>query len=199
MRSSFLLGAVLVAATGSLAAQQYPDSVLRKVDQVFSDYDRTDTPGCALGIYRDGQIAYARGYGMANLELGVALSPRSVLDIGSTSKQFTAFAIALLEQDGKLSQKDPVRKYLPELGSYADGITVADLVHHTSGLRDYLVLMYLAGFRDADLTDDDDALRLIAGQKAANFAPNTEWLYSNTGYFLLSIIVRRVSGQSLRA
>jgi CubicO group peptidase (beta-lactamase class C family) len=199
MRSRFLLGAALLAAAAPATAQTLPDSVLRKVDQVFAAYDRTDSPGCAMGIYRDGRILYARGYGMANLELGIALSPRSVLDIGSTSKQFTAFAVALLEQAGKLSQADPVRKYLPELGAYADGIKVADLVHHTSGLRDYLVLLYLAGFRDADLTDDDDALRLIVRQQAANFAPNTEWLYSNTGYFLLSVIVKRVSGKSLRA
>ena len=198
MRSRFLVGAALLAAAAPATAQTLPDSVLRKVDQVFAAYDRTDSPGCAMGIYRDGRILYARGYGMANLELGIALSPRSVLDIGSTSKQFTAFAIALLEQDGKLAQADPVRKYLPELGAYADGIKVADLVHHTSGLRDYLVLLYLAGFRDADLTDDDDALRLIVRQQAANFAPNTEWLYSNTGYFLLSVIVKRVSGKSLR-
>ena len=198
MRSRFLFGAALLAAAAPATAQTVPDSVLRKVDQVFAAYDRTDSPGCAMGIYRDGRILYARGYGMANLELGIALSPRSVLDIGSTSKQFTAFAIALLEQDGKLSLSDPVRKYIPELGAYADGIKVADLVHHTSGLRDYLRLMYLAGFRDADLTDDDDALRLIVRQQAANFAPNTEWLYSNTGYFLLSIIVKRVSGKSLR-
>jgi len=177
---------------------QLDDSTRARVDSVFKAYDRTDSPGCALGIYRDGRIIYARGYGMANLELGIAISPLTIFDIGSTSKQFSAFAIGLLEQDGKLSLDDPIRKHIPELGAYAEGIKLGDLVHHTSGLRDYLTLMALAGYRFDDVTDDQDALRLITRQKAANFPPNTEWLYSNSGYFLLSQVVKRVTGQTLR-
>lgn len=177
---------------------QLADTTQRKVDSVFTQYDRTDSPGCALGIYRNGRIVYTRGYGMANLELGIAISPHTVFDIGSTSKQFTAFAIGLLEKDGKLSVDDPLRKHIPELGPYADGIRVGDLVHHTSGLRDYLTLMSLAGYRFDDVTDDQDALTLIVRQKDANFAPRSEWLYSNSGYFLLSQIVKRASGQTLR-
>ena len=193
-----LAGLAVLAFVRPLHSQGLPDSTRQQVDRVFAAYDRTDSPGCALGVYRDGEIGYARGYGMANLELGIAITPGTFFDIGSTSKQFTAFAIALLEQEGRLSQADPVRKYLPELGRYADSITVAQLVHHTSGLRDYLVLMGLAGFRDEDWTDGGDALRFIARQKEANFPPNSEYLYSNTGYFLLSEIVERVSGQTLR-
>jgi CubicO group peptidase (beta-lactamase class C family) len=195
-----VLGAVAfyVLVSVRLYAQSLSDSTRRAVDSVFIKYDRTDSPGCALGIYRDGRILYARGYGMANLELGIAISPRTVFDIGSTSKQFAAFAIGLLEQDGKLSLDDPIRKHIPELGDYADGIKLGDLVHHTSGLRDYLALMYLAGYRFDDVTDDQDALNLIVRQKAANFPPNSEWLYSNSGYFLLSQVVKRVSGQTLR-
>ncbi|HEX9892833.1 MAG TPA: serine hydrolase domain-containing protein, partial [Gemmatimonadales bacterium] len=162
-------------------------------------YDHTNSPGCALAIYRDGDIAFARGYGMANLELGIAISPRTVFDIGSTSKQFTAFALGLLAQDGRLSLDDPLRKHIPEMGAYADPITVRNLVQHTSGLRDYLSLMSLAGFNFDDVTDDQDALRLITRQKTANFAPDSEWLYSNSGYFLLSQVVKRSSGKSLRA
>ena len=188
---------VFVCAPVRLFAQ-LSDTTRRAVDSVFIQYDRTDSPGCALGIYRDGRIIYARGYGMANLELGIAISPKSFFDIGSTSKQFTAFAIGLLERDGKLSLDDPIRKHIPELGAYADNIKLGDLVHHTSGLRDYLTLMSLAGYGFDDVTDDQDALRLIARQKAANFPPNSEWLYSNTGYFLLSQVVKRVSGQTLR-
>lgn len=190
-----LLGAVPAAAPG----QVLPDSVLRRVDGVFAAYDRTDQPGCVLGIYRDQHLAYARGYGMANLELGLALHPGSFLDIGSTSKQFAAFAVALLAQDGRLSLNDPVRRHIPELGPHADGVTIEQLVQHTSGLRDYLVLMTLSGYRAADWTDAKDALRLIVLQREGNFPPDTEWLYSNTGYFLLSQIVERVSGKSLRA
>jgi CubicO group peptidase (beta-lactamase class C family) len=193
-----LTGLAVLVLAGPLAGQALPDSTRQQVDLVFAAYDRTDSPGCALGVYRDGEIRYARGYGMANLELGIAITPGTFFDIGSTSKQFTAFAIALLEQEGRLSQTDAVRKYIPELGRYADSITVAQLVHHTSGLRDYLVLMSLAGVRDEDWTDAADALRFIARQKEANFPPNSEYLYSNTGYFLLSEIVERVSGQTLR-
>lgn len=191
-------GIVLSAYPPIRLSAQLPATTRVRVDSVFRAYDRTDAPGCALGIYRDGRIVYARGYGMANLELGIAISPRTVFDIGSTSKQFAAFAIGLLAQDGKLSLDDPVRKHIPELGAYADSIRVADLVHHTSGLRDYLALMSLAGYRFDDVTDDRDALNLIVRQKGANFAPNSEWLYSNSGYFLLSQIVKRVSGQTLR-
>ncbi len=190
--------AVVSASPPLRLSAQIADTTRRAIDSVFVAYDRSDSPGCALGIYRDGRIVYTRGYGMANLEFGIAISPRTVFDIGSTSKQFTAFAIGLLEQDGKLSIDDPVRKHIPELGPYADGIRVADLVHHTSGLRDYLTLMALAGYRFDDVTDDQDALNLIVRQKDANFAPNSEFLYSNSGYFLLSQIVKRSSGQTLR-
>jgi CubicO group peptidase (beta-lactamase class C family) len=196
-----LLGAIAFYAIRPLGlyAQSWSDTTRRAVDSVFVRYDRTDSPGCALGIYRDGRILYARGYGMANLELGIAISPRTIFDIGSTSKQFAAFAIGLLEKDGKLSLDDPIRKHIPELGAYADAIKLGDLVHHTSGLRDYLTLMYLAGYRFDDVTDDQDALNLIVRQKAANFAPKSEFLYSNSGYFLLSQVVKRASGQTLRA
>lgn len=197
MRPSLLLLLCLLPATGW--AQAFPTEMARRVDAIFADHDRTDAPGCALGIYRDGQVAYGRGYGMANLELGVALSPQSVLDIGSTSKQFAAFAIALLEQDGKLDRRDPVRRYVPELGAFAEGVTIEQLLQHTSGLRDYLVLMHLAGWRTEDWSDASDALALIARQREANFPPDAEYLYSNTGYFLLAVIVERVSGESLRA
>ena len=197
MRHSLLALCCLCPATAW--GQALPGEMARQVDAVFADYDRTDAPGCVVGIYRDGQVAYARGYGMANLELGMALGPQSVLDIGSTSKQFAAFAIALLEQEGKLDRRDPVRRYVPELGPVADGVTIEQLLQHTSGLRDYLVLMHLAGWRTEDWTDANDALAIIARQRGANFAPDAEFLYSNTGYFLLSVIVERVSGESLRA
>jgi CubicO group peptidase (beta-lactamase class C family) len=200
MRSERLALALLLCGTSASAAgQTLGEAQLRKVDEVFAAYDRSDEPGCVLGIYRDGRIAYARGYGMANLELGIALSPQSFLDIGSTSKQFTAFAIGLLERDGELRRSDPVRKFLPELGGYADAISVEQMIEHTSGLRDYLELMALAGSRSEDWTDGDDALHLIVRQRAANFPPDSEYLYSNTGYFLLSQIVERVSGKTLRA
>ena len=189
--------AFTLAVSPALVAQSADTTVRARVDRVFAAYDRTDSPGCALGVYRDGRIAYARGYGMANLELGVALSPQSVFDIGSTSKQFTAASVLLLARQGKLSLDDDIRKYIPELPSYGKTITIRHILTHTSGLRDYLTLWNLAGVDDADLTTDDDALALIVRQREPNFAPGEQWLYSNSGFFLASVIVKRSSGQSL--
>jgi CubicO group peptidase (beta-lactamase class C family) len=168
------------------------------VDEVFSDLTKQGSPGCALAVYRDGKIVYAKGYGLANIEENVAITSQSVFDIGSTSKQFTAASILLLEKQGKLSVNDDVRKHIPELPSYGQKITILQLLNHTSGLRDYLSLMELAGINTDSVTTDADALALITRQKALNFAPGSDFLYSNTGFFLLSVIVQRVSGKSLR-
>jgi CubicO group peptidase (beta-lactamase class C family) len=167
------------------------------VDAIFSEYRRTDSPGCALGVFRGGRIDYARGYGMANLELGVAIGPSTVFDIGSTSKQFSAFAVLLLEADGKLDIDDDVRKHIPEIPSYGPTITLRNLMQHTSGIRDYLGLFQLAGVDWKDVTTSQDALDAIVRQKALNFEPGDEYLYSNSGFFLLSEIVKRVSGKTL--
>ncbi len=168
-----------------------------QVDAVFSEYQRTDSPGCALGVFHHGSIEYARGYGMANLELGVSIAPSTVFDIGSTSKQFSAFAILLLEQEGKLDIDDDVRKYVRELPHYGPTITVRHLLQHVSGLRDYLELFWLGGTHWKDVTTSEDALDAIVRQKALNFEPGDEYLYSNSGFFLLSEIVKRVSGKTL--
>jgi CubicO group peptidase (beta-lactamase class C family) len=172
-------------------------SLSAKVDAIFAEYDRTDSPGCAVGVFQDGRIEYTRGYGMANLEHALANSPQTVFDIGSTSKQFTVFAVLLLEADGKLSIDDDVRKYVPELYGYGPTITIRQLMQHTSGLRDYLGLFWLRGIETEDLTTDEDALEVIVRQETLNFEPGSEYLYSNSGYFLLSQIVKRVSGKTL--
>jgi CubicO group peptidase (beta-lactamase class C family) len=168
-----------------------------RVDAIFAEYGSTGSPGCALGIFRDGAIEYAAGYGMANLELGVANAPSTVFDIGSTSKQFSAFSILLLQEDGKLDIDHDVSKYVPELPHYGSTITIRHLLNHTSGLRDYLGLFHLAGVHWKDVTTSEDALAAIVRQKALNFEPGGEYLYSNSGYFLLSEIVKRVSGKTL--
>ncbi len=174
------------------------DKLPAAVDEVFADLAKPASPGCSVAIARDGQRLYAKGYGLANVEQNVALTPDSVFDIGSTSKQFSAASILLLEKQGKLSVNDDVRKYIPELPDYGKKITILNLLNHTSGLRDYLVLFELAGVNTDSVTTDEEALALIARQKALNFAPGTEWRYSNSGFFLLSVIVKRASGQSLR-
>ena len=169
-----------------------------RVDAIFAKRDNTGSPGCAVGVFREGQIIFAKGYGMANLELGIRNTPQNIFDLGSTSKQFTAFAIMLLAKDGKLSLDDDIRKYIPEIPNYGNLITIRNLLHHTSGLRDYCTLLDLAGFQNEDLATKNDALKVISKQKTLNFKPGDEYMYSNSGYFLLSVIVERVSGKLMR-
>src|SRR5712692_8087286 len=198
-RAASGLAAILLLWNASSAANKNSDEKsAAAVDEVFSDLAKPGSPPCALGVYRDGKIIYAKGYGLANIEENVPINPQSVFDIGSTSKQFTAASILLLEKQGKLAVTDDVRKYLPELPDYGQKISILQLLNHTSGLRDYLALMELAGINTDSVTTDEDALALINRQKALNFAPGSDWLYSNTGFFLLSVIVKRVSGKTLR-
>jgi CubicO group peptidase (beta-lactamase class C family) len=168
------------------------------IDAIFQDLTKPGSPGCALGIYRDGAIIYAKGYGLANVEENVAITPHTVFDVASMSKQFTAASILLLQKEGKLSLSDDIRKYIPELPDYGHSITILNLLNHTSGLRDYLSLMELQGINTDSVTTAEDALALIVRQKSLNFSTGSEWMYSNTGFFLLSVIVKRVSGETLR-
>jgi CubicO group peptidase (beta-lactamase class C family) len=168
------------------------------VDALFAAWSKASTPGCALGAMQDGKIVYSRGYGLADVEHSVPITPTTVFHVASVSKQFTAFAIYLLAQDGRLSIDDDVRKYIPELHDFAKTITVRQLLHHTSGLRDQWSLLALAGWRPDDVVTEQDVLNLVWRQRGLNFAPGEEWLYTNTGYTLLGVIVERVSGKSLR-
>jgi CubicO group peptidase (beta-lactamase class C family) len=175
------------------------DEKTGKVNKLFAEWDSTVSPGAALAIIQDGKIIYERGYGMANLEHDVPITPTSVFRIGSTSKQFTASCIAILALQGKLSLDDDIRKYLPELPKYEKPITVRHLIHHTSGIRDYLTLGTIAALTDNHFFTPKDSVELLARQKRLNFLPGEEHLYSNSGYFLLGVIVERVSGKSLNA
>lgn len=189
--------AVLVASSLAVSSASAQGKKHSEVDAVFADVSKPGSPGCALAVARDGRIIYEKGYGLANIEENVVITPKTVFDIGSTSKQFTAASILLLEKQGKLSLSDDIRKYLPEIPDYGRKITILNLLNHTSGLRDYLTLFDLAGVNVDSVTTDDDALAIVAHQKALNFEPGSEWLYSNTGFFLLSVIVKRVSGETL--
>ena len=170
-----------------------------RVDAVFADYASASGPGCSLGVIRDGRLIHATGYGTANLDHGIPNGPATVFRIGSVSKQFTAGAIALLAVRGELELDAPVQRYIPEFPDYPDPPTVRHLIHHTSGVRDYIVLMSLAGNRSEDFYTNQEVLDAINRQRELNFTPGAEYLYSNAGYFLLGEIVARVSGQSLRA
>jgi CubicO group peptidase (beta-lactamase class C family) len=189
-----MLGLCLLVAADSSAQEELTD----KVDRVFAEWNTTSSPGCALAVVKDDHVVYEHGYGMANLELGIAITPQSVFDIGSVSKQITAMAILLLAQEHRLSLDDDIRKYLPEMPDYGSTITIRHMLHHTSGLRNYDDLFDLQGIPEADLTTDRDAMELILRQKGVNFRAGEEFLYSDTNYFLMSQIVKRVTGQTLR-
>jgi CubicO group peptidase (beta-lactamase class C family) len=191
------VGAFLALAT-PLAAQAPATAPSPRVDSVFSSFDSRASPGCALAVVRDGAIIYERGYGMADLEHDVPITPQTVFDIGSTAKQFAAMSILLLARDGKLSVDDDIRRFIPELPVYGDTIRIRHLLTHTSGLRDYIGLLTMAGARYDDVTTEEDALAAIVRQKALNFSPGSRYLYSNSGFFLLSVIVKRASGSPLR-
>ncbi|UCC82606.1 MAG: beta-lactamase family protein [Gemmatimonadota bacterium] len=198
--ASFFVTWTAIGTAAGLAQQGEPDSaaIAPRVDSVFSEYDRTNSPGCALGVIRDGELIYARGYGMANLDLGVAITRASVFRIGSTSKQFTAASVVLAAQNGEMSLDDDIREYLPEVPEYGRTITIRDLLHHTSGIRDYLGLMRLTGLRGDDWFTDDEVVGMVARQRATNFEPGSEYLYSNSGYFFISQIIKRATGMTLR-
>lgn len=197
LRRTVLAGIVLLLPN-VLHAQQIigeRDARALRTDSVFQAFDRSDSPGCAVGVYQDGKILYARGYGMASLQLGVALSPRSVLDVGSISKQFTAMSILMLQKEGKLSLDDPLRKYFPEMPAYADRITLRRALSQTSGLRDIYGLMSQTGRTFAG--DTIDALRLITRSAEPNYTPGERYLYTNSGWILAAQIVYRLTGKTI--
>ena len=126
-------------------AQASSVNVPAAIDRIFERWDRTTTPGCAVGVSERGQVTYTKGYGMANLEYGIRIWPTTIFESGSVAKQFTAAAMALLVQDGKLSIDDPVRKYVPELPDFGPPILIRHLLNHTSGLRCQWPMLALAG------------------------------------------------------
>jgi CubicO group peptidase (beta-lactamase class C family) len=196
--AAFAVG-IAAVTSGAASGQSVTAEQSKKVDEIFAKWNQTDSPGCALSVMQGGKIIYKRAYGMANLDHDVILTTDTPFHVASISKQFTAASIVLLEQDGKLSFDDDVHKYIPELPDFGAKITIRNLLHHTSGLRDQWDLLDLAGWRySQDLITNEDVMSVVVRQKALNFAPGSEYSYSNTGFTLLGEIVKRVSGKSLR-
>lgn len=168
-----------------------------QIDPLFSAYDHPDSPGCVLAVIQESQITYQRGYGMADLERCVPLSSDSVFDIASTGKQFTAFVALALSMQGKVDLEAPLRQYLPELHACCDPLKVRQLLHHTSGIRDYCTLMELAGMPLENKYSEGAIFDLIARQRLLCHQPGEEFLYSNSGYFLFNRIIERIGGRKL--
>lgn len=161
----------------------------------FADLDGVAAPGCAVSTWQNGKRPFVDSFGLADIDSGTRIGTDTVFDAASLSKQFTAFAVLLLERYGRLSLDDSIRKFVPELGEYAQPVTVRHLLHHTSGLRDYVALSRIQQPPVTAPMSEEQSVALLARQKAAETAPGTEYMYSNTGYFLLSQVVAKASGR----
>lgn len=191
-----LAGALIFGIIQALPAIAAPLDTAHAVDAIFSSYGPAG-PGCAVGVEQEGKVLYAKGYGLADIDAGRALTPQSSVYMASVSKQVAAMAALLLVDDGRLHLNDSVRKLIPELPAYAEGVTVAQLLNHTSGIRDYFTLGTLNGFGRNHVYTEGGVIDLLRQQQALNFTPGSEFLYSNSGYVLIAMIVQRVSGQRL--
>lgn len=197
-RSTAAAASLALILSAAVSAQPEGQAPLAGVDALFSAFNAT-TPGCAVGVEKDGVPVFSKGYGMADLEHSIPITPKTMFYMASVSKQFTALTVLMLAKENKLALTDSVRKYIPELPPYADKITLYHLLTHTSGVRDYFALGALSGLAEDTAYSDDLVLRLVSRQKGLNFKPGTSFLYSNSGYVLLSIIVKRVAGRPLDA
>jgi CubicO group peptidase (beta-lactamase class C family) len=192
------IGTVAVAAFLWKRGRAPAASTDARIDQIFAKWSRSDSPGCSLGVGRNGAVLYERGYGMASLELGVPITPAHVFPAASISKQFTAMSILLLAKGGQLSLDDDVAKHIPEWGDHGSRITIRHLLNHTSGLRDAFLLEGFAPPRDNGGDTNAGILKTLVRARGLNFQPGAEFQYNNGAYNLLGSIVKRVSGKSLR-
>lgn len=191
---NFFLAALLCLSSFSFA--QIKEKA--EVDKIFVEWNKPNVPGGALAVVNDGKLVYANGYGIADLEHDVKITPSTVFYIGSVSKQFVTFCILLLEEQGKLNLDDPIQKYFPDFPVYESPLTIRHFIHHTSGVRDYLTLMDLKGRSYLDHITVDEVYELIKRQSTLNFKPGDQYLYSNSCYFMLALIVEKVSGEPIR-
>lgn len=187
---------VLLLSIGTVSAAA-PSDAAQNVDRLFAAFDRPGSPGCSVGVVRNGRFVYRKSFGYASLELGVPLTPQSVFYVGSVSKQFTAASVVLAAEQNYLSLDDDVRKYIPELPDYGHPVTLRQMLHQTSGFRDFFDLVALSGGNPGQIGSPSDILKLIVRQKELNNVPGAEWNYSNSNYFLLAEVVQRATKKSL--
>jgi len=183
--------------TVNLQAQEIKSEskIYVQIDSIFSDFNDINKPGLVIAIEKNGKIIFSKGYGSANLEYNIPFSPTILFPVASVSKQFTVFSILLLAEQGKLSLDDDVRKYIPELSSFGETITLRHLASHTSGLRDQIYLLPIAGWKLDDVITQENVLTVVLNQKELNFKPGDEFAYSNSGFTLLAEVVSRISGK----
>jgi CubicO group peptidase (beta-lactamase class C family) len=183
------------AYTQNSDQQIYEYQIPNKIDSLLSKYNENE-PGVAIGLVKNNQLMYEKYFGMANLDYGIPIHKETSFHVASVSKQFTAFAILLLEDEGKLSLEDDIRIYLPEMHEFEPKITISHLLNHTSGLKDKYNLLRLSGWTLDDVITNEQVLDLIFNQKTLNFKPNDKHMYSNANYALLAEIVAKISKMS---
>ena len=175
-------------------AQNGNEALATAIDTLMSSNFSPQEPGASVIVVKDGKVIFRKGYGLANVELGVAVEPDMIFRIGSITKQFTAVAILMLEEQGKLSVKDEITKYFPDYPTQGKKITVEHLLNHTSGIKSYTSLPeWLPQWRKDFKVDE---LIALFKDKPMDFAPGDSWSYNNSAYFLLGAIIEKASGQS---
>lgn len=199
--SILILSLCFFLNVGHIVAQSvqisFDDIETAEVDSIFADYTKA-TPGCAVGVTHRGSLIFSKGYGMANLDYGIPIQPDSKFMIASISKQFTAASLLMMEQEGLLDLDENLKTYIPELPDFETPITARQMIHHTSGLRDLFSLLALNDVGLDNTTTPEATFDLISRVSKLNFVPNTEYNYSNSSYFLMSILVENLSEMSLR-
>jgi CubicO group peptidase (beta-lactamase class C family) len=182
-----------ILLAGTMQAQP-GESKQAQTDRIFGAFN-THTPGCAVGVAYHGEIVLRSGYGMADLERNTPITADTVFESGSVAKQFTAAALLLLAQQGKISLDDPLRKYLPEIPDYGTPLTIRHVLSHVSGLREWRLVATLSGIDERSyVLSNQDLLRMAAKQRALNFTPGTAYSYTNTGFNIATILIERVLG-----
>ena len=197
MKKSLLVIYLVVASAGSFA-QSVPDSITKKIDSIFAQWNNTHTPGCVVGVIRNDSLIFSKGYGMANLEYSIPNSPATIFHMASISKQFTAYSIVQLAKAGKLNLDDDIRKYLTWFPDLKEKITIRQLLNHTSGIRDQWQLLAISGTRLDDVITQEQIIKLLSRQQALNSKPGEKYNYSNSGFTMLAEIVKSVTGRTLR-
>jgi len=195
---SIIAIACFVFVYSNIFSQSLPDSTTKKIDSIFKNSDNYNSPGYAVGIVRNDSLIFSKGYGMANLEYNVRISPETIFHMASVSKQFTAFSIVLLARQGKLNLDDDIRKYLSWFPDLKEKITIRNLLNHTSGIRDQWQMLAISGTRLDDVITQDQIIKILSKQQALNFKPGDQYSYSNSGFTMLAEIVKSVTGQTLR-
>ncbi len=196
LKRKIIIAVLINLAASSLVICQISEIQKSSIDSLVASWNVSNSPGGAVGIMYKGNLQYATGFGLASLDYDIPNNENTLFNIGSVSKQFTAMGIIRLQQEGKLSVDDDIRKYLPELPDFGHVITIRNLLHHTSGLRDIHSLLAIAGWKDEDPRSNDDLIRVLKDQRDLNFIPGDEYMYSNTGYILMARIIESVTGNS---